>query len=124
MTHEIRWLKPNRVLYVSYQEYQTPDTLLACLDDIVVELDAATQPVAVLINWLEVTGQDPKTLMSHRGHRAYSHPNSARAVLVGFDQLEAFQNEITAVNTRGNKHTIYFKTVDEALEHLKEMLEA
>lgn len=123
MTHEIRWLKPDRVLYVSYQGHQTPETLKACLDDMAAQLDIAAQPVAVLINWLEVTQADPGVLKSNHGHRAYSHPKAARGVLVGFNPLEAMENEVSSIKTRGDKNTQYYKTIDEAMDYLKDMLE-
>lgn len=123
MAHEIYWLKPKHVLYVSYQGHQSPDTLKACLDDMATHLDTLTHPAAVLINWLEVTGSDSGVLKSHRGHRAYGHPMAARGVLVGFNPLEAMLNESTSVNTRGDKNTAYFSTMDAALDYLKPMLE-
>ncbi len=123
MAHEIRWMKPERVLYVSYQGHQTPETLKACLDDMAAELDTVSRPVAVLINWLEVTQADPGVLKSNLGHRAYSHPMAARGVLVGFNPLHAFENEIVSVNTRGAKNTQYFATMDEALHYLEAMLQ-
>lgn len=123
MAHEIRWMKPERVLYVSYQGHQTPETLKACLDDMAAELDTVSRPVAVLINWLEVTQADPGVLKSNLGHRAYSHPMAARGVLVGFNPLHAFENEIVSVNTRGAKNTQYFATMDKALHYLEAMLQ-
>lgn len=123
MTHEIRWLKPERVLYISYQDYQTPDTLKACLDDMANALDNVLHPVIVLINWVEVTGSDKDVLRSQPGHRAYSHPMAARGVLVGFNPLEVMMNETTAVNTRGSKNTQYFQSMTEALDYLQPMLE-
>ena len=123
MAHEIRWLKPDRVLYVSYQGHQTPETLKACLDDMAAALDTVHYPVVVLINWAEVTEGDKDVLRSQPGHRAYSHPMAARGVLVGFNPLEVMMNETTAVNTRGSKNTQYFQTMDEAMEYLQPMLE-
>jgi hypothetical protein len=122
MAHEIYWLKPERVLYVSYQGHQTAATLKACLDDMADQLDTVTYPVIILINWLEVTQADPGVLKSNLGHRTYSHPMAARGVLVGFDQQEAFENEVTSVKTRGGKNTQYYKTLDEALNHLRLVL--
>ena len=122
MAHEIYWLKPERVLYVSYQGHQTSDTLKACLDDMADQLDTVTYPVIVLINWLEVIQADSGVLKSNAGHRAYSHPMAARGVLVGFDRQEAFENEVTAVKTRGGKNTQYYKTLQEALDHLRLVL--
>lgn len=122
MAHEIYWLKPARVLYVSYQGHQTATTLKACLDDMADQLDTVTYPVIILINWLEVTQADPGVLKSNLGHRAYSHPMAARGVLVGFDSQEAFENEVTSVKTRGGKNTQYYKTLDEALNHLQLVL--
>ena len=122
MAHEIYWMKPERVLYVSYQGHQTPETLQATLDDMADHLDTVPHPVVVLINWLEVTEADPGVLKSNTGHRAYSHPMAARGVLVGFDPNEAFQNEVTAVKTRGSKNTQYYATLEEALDYLKDML--
>jgi hypothetical protein len=123
MAHEISWLNPNRVLYVNFQGYQTAETLRDCLDDQADYLDKVPKPIAVLINWLEVTGSDPGTLSSQNGHRAYSHPNAGRAVLVGFDRQATFENEIAAVNTRKSSHTRYFATMEEALDYLKPMME-
>lgn len=123
MAHEIYWLKQNRVLYVSYQGYQTAETLREGLDDMAARLDSVIQPVMILINWLEVTASDPHVLKSNAGHRAYSHPMAARAVLVGFDKSQIFENEITAVKTRGGKNTQYYHTIAEALHYLKFMLE-
>jgi hypothetical protein len=123
VAHDIRWLKPDRVLYVSYQGHQTPDTLKACLDDMATALDTVSHPVVVLINWAEVTQGDKDVLRSQPGHRAYSHPMAARGVLVGFNPLEVMMNETTAVNTRGSKNTQYFQTMDEAMEYLQPMLE-
>jgi hypothetical protein len=122
MAHEIYWLKPDRVLYVSYQGHQTAATLKACLDDMADQLDTVTYPVIILINWLEVVQADSGVLKSNLGHRAYSHPMAARGVLVGFDRQEAFENEVTAVKTRGGKNTQYYKTLDEALDHLRLVL--
>lgn len=124
MAHEVYWLKPERILYASYQGFQTPETLKDCLDDMAAQLDTVSHPVVVLINWLEVTGAEPHVLRSQPGHRAYSHPMAARGVLVGFDVAERFQNEVTAVGTRGNKNTQYYNTMEEALNYLQEMLEA
>jgi hypothetical protein len=123
MAHEIYWKKPGRVLYVSYQGHQTPETLKCCLDDMADQLDTVDHPVVVLINWLEVTKADPGVLRSQLGHRAYSHPNAARGVLVGFDTIETFQNEVAAVKTRGAKNTQYYATMEQALDYLKDMLE-
>jgi len=123
MAHEIYWLKEGRVLYVSYQGHQTPDTLKACLDDMAAAFDTVQRPVMVLINWTEVTQADPGVLKSQLGHRAYTHPMAARGVLVGFDRQEAFENEVTAVRSRQSKNTIYFNTMDEAKAYLKNMFE-
>jgi hypothetical protein len=122
MAHEIFWMKQERVLYVSYQGYQTFQTLKACLDDMAAQLDTVSHPVVVLINWLEVMGAEPHVLKSNPGHRAYSHPMAARGVLVGFDRSEIFENEVTAVKTRGSKNTQYYNTIAEALNYLKFML--
>ena len=108
MAHDIYWLKPDRVLYVRYQGEQTKDTLKACLDDMATALDTVSFPVVVSINWLEVTKADAGVLKSNLGHRAYKHPMAARGVLVGFDRQESFENEVTAVKTRGGKNTQYF----------------
>jgi hypothetical protein len=123
MVHEIYWLKPERVLYVSYQGHQTADTLKACLEEMATHLDTVSQPVVLLINWLEVTSADPGVLKSQPGHRTYSHPMAARGVLVGFGRQAAFENEVTSVKTRGAKNTQYYNTVDEALAYLHLMLE-
>ena len=123
MTHDIHWLKPDRVLYVGYQGHQTPETLKACLDDIAAALDTVTFPIMVLISWLEVTKSDKDVLRSQAGHRAYSHPMAARGVLVGFNPLEVMMNETTAVNTRGSKNTQYFQTMEQAMEYLQPMMD-
>jgi hypothetical protein len=123
MAHEIFWLKEARVLYVSYQGYQSADTLRKCLDEMAKQLDTVVRPVVILINWLEVTGSEPHVLKSSPGHRAYSHPMAARGVLVGFDKSEIFENEVTAVKTRGSKNTQYYSTIAEALDYLKFMLQ-
>ncbi len=123
MAHDIYWVREGRVLFVNYKEHQTVATVCACLDDMASYLDGVDHPIFLLINWLEVTEVDKDALTANRGHRTYSHPMAARGVLVGFDPLEAFQNEVTSVKTRGNKNTIYFKTVPEALDYLKTVLE-
>ncbi|MBC8170977.1 MAG: hypothetical protein H7X77_04880 [Anaerolineae bacterium] len=124
MAHDIYWLNPGRVLYVSYQGHQTPETLKTCLDDMAAQLDTVTQPIFILINWLEVTSAEKNVLKSQHGHRAYSHPMAGRGVLVGFDAAEAFENEVTAYTSRRSKNTQYFKTLEEAEKHLKAILEA
>lgn len=124
MAHDIYWLKPERVLFVNYTGYQTPDTLKTCLDDMALHLDEVNHPVVILINWLEVTDAETGVLKSNTGHRAYSHPMAARGVLVGFNPLEAFENEVTAVSTRQTKNTQYFKTMAAAMEYLKPMMES
>ncbi len=122
-THDIHWLKPERVLYVNYKGHQTSSTIQACLDDMALQLDTVSRPIVVLINWLEVTETDYGALFKQRGHRAYSHPMAARGVLVGFDPQEAFENEVTAVNTRRAKNTQYFRTMEEAMDYLEPMIE-
>ena len=119
MAHEIYWMKPNQVLYVGYQEYQTTETITACLDDMASELDAVENPVMVLINWTEVTGQDPKALFNVQGHRAYSHPMAVRGILVGMPKQAQFENEVSAVKTRKSKNTQYYDTMEQAQEYLK-----
>ncbi len=64
MAHEVKWLKPGRLLYVSYQGHQTPEALKACLNDMADQLDTVTYPVMILINWLEVTDSEPRVLQS------------------------------------------------------------
>jgi hypothetical protein len=123
MTHEIYWLRAERVLYVSYQGYQTPETLQWTLDAMADELDTVNRPVVVLINWLNVTGSERGAVLKMRGHRAYSHPMAARGVLVGFDPQLSFENEVSAVQTRGDKNTMYFNVMNEAMEYLQPMLE-
>jgi hypothetical protein len=123
MAHEIYWLRAERVLYVSYQGYQTPDTLKRTLDAMAAELDTATKPVAVLISWLEVTETERGAVLKMKGHRAYSHPMAARGVLVGIDPQLSFENEVSVVKTRGDKNTSYFNTMDEAMRFLQPMLE-
>lgn len=122
MTHEVYWMKEDRLLYANYIGEQTVDTITACLDDMVAEFDKVDHPVFVLINWLEVTTMEPKALLQVSGHRAYSHPMAARGILVGFDPLSAFQNQVSATQTRGDANTIYFKTMDEAMQYLEAYL--
>lgn len=122
MTHEIKWLKEDRLLYANYIGHQTVETITACLDDMASEFDKVDHPIFVLINWQEVTSMEPKALLEVSGHRAYSHPMAARGVLVGFDPLAAFQNQVTSTQTRGDANTIYFKTMDEALAYLDDFL--
>jgi hypothetical protein len=123
MAHEIRWLKQDRVLYVSYLGYQTPETLKACLDDMAAALDTVTHPIVILINWAEVTKSDKDVLRSQPNHRAYSHPMAARGVLVGLNPLEVMINETTAVKARGSKNTQYFQSMNDAMEYLQPMLD-
>lgn len=123
MAHEIYWMRPNRILYVSYQGHQTPQTLRLCLDDMAAHLDTVTESVIILINWLEVTQADPGVLRSNHGHRVYGHPMAGRGILVGFDRQEAFENEVTSVKTRGDKNTQYYNTMEDALRFLKFLLD-
>ena len=123
MSHEIYWLRPERVLYVNYQGYQTPETLQWTLDDMAGELDMVKNPVAVLINWLNVEGCERGAVLKMRGHRAYSHPMAARGILVGFDAQLSFENEVSVVNTRGDKNTRYFNSMEAAMAFLQPMLE-
>lgn len=120
--HRIFWLVDNLLLYTQYRGHQTTQTLTACLDDMANELDKATRPIFVLIDWRDVTGEDPKALLSVQGHRAYSHPQAARGVLVGMDMMAQFQNEVTANNTRDDKNTQYFKTMEDALDYLRDFV--
>ena len=122
MTHEIEWMKRDRVLFVNYKGHQTTETISECLDEMAVELDNACQPVMVLINWLEVTSTELKALFNVKGHRAYSHPMAARGVLVGMPSQAQFENEVTAVRTRETKNTQYYHTMEEALEYIKHFL--
>lgn len=122
MAHEVYWMKEGRVLYANYQGHQTVETITACLDDMVAELDKVDQPIIVLINWNEVTETDPKALFQVRGHRAYSHPMAARGVLVGMPKQAQFENEVTAISTRESKNTQYYETMEEALDYLKHFL--
>src|ERR1041385_2315170 len=122
MTHEVKWLKPDRLLYVSYQGHQTPETLKACLDDMAAQLDTVKYPIMILINWLEVTEAEPKVLQSQPGHRAYSHPMAARGVLVGFDNVEKYFNQTAVATTRGYSNTQYFDTMEAAMEFLEPVL--
>lgn len=124
MAHDIYWMNPGKVLYVSYKGHQTPSTLKACLDDMAAQLDTVSFPAVILINWLEVTSAEPGVLRSNLGHRAYSHPMAARGVLVGFDPQEAFENEVTALKTRQSKNTQYYATMEQAIDYLRPMLEA
>jgi hypothetical protein len=120
--HDVHWLNEGRLLYVSYQGYQTAETVRECLDDMAKFMDTSKDPIFLIINWLEVTKADKGVLQSNRGHRTYSHPMAARGILVGFDPQEAFENEVTSTRTRGEKNTTYFKTLDEALEYAKEFM--
>ena len=122
MAHEVYWMKQGRLLYANYIGHQTVETITACLDDMVTEFNTLDKPAFVLINWLEVTSMESKALLEVTGHPAYSHPMAARGILVGFDPLAGFQNEVTATQTRGTSNTIYFKTMDEALEYLSDFL--
>jgi len=122
MAHQIKWLRPNRVLYVSYQGFQNEETLMACLDEMASYLDKATQPLVLLINWLEVEGMEEKALINVRGHRTFSHPMAARGVLVGMPRLVQMQNEVSSVSTRRSKNTQYYDTMDEAMHYLEDML--
>lgn len=122
MAHDVHWYKPGRVLYANYIGHQSDETIRQCLDDMANHLDEATRPVFVLINWLEVTNVERNALKANRGHRAYSHPMAARGVLVGMDAAEAFDNEVSSVRTRGDKNTIYFSTMEQALDYLKVIL--
>lgn len=122
MAHEMYWMKADKVLYVNYQGHQTTETITACLDDMVIEMDKVTEPIMVLINWTEVTESEPKALFNVRGHRAYNHPMAARGILVGMPGQAQFENEVTAVRTRESKNTQYYKTMDEALDYLKNFL--
>jgi hypothetical protein len=122
MAHEIKWLKPRRVLYVNYIGHQTTETITACLDEMVVELDTVDFPIMVLINWLEVTETELQALFNVRGHQAYNHPMAARGVLVGMPQQAKFENEVTAINTRESKNTQYYDTMEEAMDYLKHFL--
>jgi hypothetical protein len=123
MSHEIYWLRPDRVLYVNYQGYQTPETLQWTLDDMAAELDTAIRPVIVLINWLNVEGCERGAVLKMRGHRAYSHPKAARGILVGFDTQLSFENEVSVMSTRGDKNTMYFNTMEDAMAFVQPMLE-
>lgn len=122
MTHNIKWLKEDRVLYVNYKGHQTVETLRACMDDMATTLDNAAYPVMVLINWLEVTHMDSKALLSVRGHRAFSHPMAARGILVGMDSITQMENEVSSVGTRQSKNTQYYNTMEEAMACLENML--
>ncbi|MDQ7027185.1 MAG: hypothetical protein Q9P44_16695 [Anaerolineae bacterium] len=122
MAHEVSWMKANRVLYANYKGHQTTETITACLDDMVRELDTVEEPVIVLINWLEVTETDPKALFNVQGHRAYSHPMAARGVLVGMPGQAKFENEVTSIRTRESKNTQYYDTLEEALHYLRYFL--
>ena len=121
-TYEVYWLEPDRVLFVNYKGFQTAETVHACMDLQAEELDRVTTPVIVLVNWEEVTGVEPDAIKSTQGHRGYSHPMATRGVLVGFDQQQAFENTVSAFSTRQSQHTIYFKTLAEAMDYLKGML--
>jgi hypothetical protein len=122
MAHDIYWMKPGAVLYVSYKGYQDEESITETLDAMAAEFDSVDHPVVVLINWLEVTDTASGALLAVRGHRAYSHPMAARGVLVGFPRQARFENEVTAIRTRGDKNTQYFDSMDQALDYLKEML--
>ena len=123
MSHEIYWLRPERVLYINYQGYQTPETLQWTLDEMAEALDTVKHPVVVLINWLNVEGYERGAVLKMRGHRAYSHSMAARGILVGFDIQLSFENEVSVVNTRGDKNTMYFNTMEDAMAFVQPMLE-
>lgn len=123
MAHEIKWMRVDSVLYVNYIGHQSTESITACLDEMVAELDKVSEPVMVLINWLEVTETEPKALFNVKGHLAYSHPMAARGVLVGMPGQAKFENEVTAVRTRESKNTQYYKTMEEALDYLKDFLD-
>ena len=122
MTHEVYWIKEDRLLYANYIGHQTVETITACLDDMVKEFDKVDHPVFVLINWTEVTEMDTGAVLKVQGHRAYSHPMAARGVLVGLDKQAGFENQVTAQQTRGESNTIYFKTMDEANKYLESFI--
>ncbi len=117
MAHEVKWLKPGRLLYVSYQGHQTPEALKACLNDMADQLDTVTYPVMIVINWLEVTDSEPRVLQSQPGHRAYSHPMAARGVLVGFDNVEKYLNTTAVSSARGYSNTQYFDTMEKFMRN-------
>ena len=119
MPHEMYWITPDRLLYVSYQGHQTPDTLKETLDAMAEQLDTVSMPVSILINWREVTSAEPHVLMSQMGHRAYSHPMAAYGLLVGFPAVEKFQNQVAAAKTRGTSNTMYFQTMEQAQDYLR-----
>ena len=123
MTHDVKWMKEDSVLYANYFGHQTTETITACLDDMATELDKVTHPVMVLINWLEVTETEPKALFNVKGHRAYSHPMAARGILVGMPAQSRFENEVTASHARDNKNTQYYSTMEEALAYLNNFLD-
>jgi hypothetical protein len=123
MAHEISWMKPKRVLYVNYQGYQTTETITACLDEMVAEMDTVDEPIVVLINWTEVTGTELKALFNVRGHPAYSHPMATRGILVGMPNQAKFENEVTAIKTRESKNTQYYETMEAALRYLQPFLD-
>jgi hypothetical protein len=117
MTHEIYWLRPERVLYVSYHGYQTPETLQWTLNAMGDEMESVSHHVVDLIKCLEVSGPERGALLKMLGHRAYSHPMAARGVLVGFDPQLSFENEATVMNTRGDKNTMYFSHMNDAMNY-------
>jgi hypothetical protein len=119
MAHTIFWLKFPMLLYVSYEGHQTLDTVVGCLDGMAEELDKATQPAMILIDWRKVSETEPHVLLKAKGHRAFSHPMAARGVLVGMDKQTRFENEISAVQTRDSKNTQYYDTIAEALDYLQ-----
>lgn len=123
MENEVSWMKPGKVLYVHYRGYQTAETIWACMDRQAEALDTAAQPVVVLVNWLDVTGSEAGAIKGSRGHRGYSHPMVARAVLVGMNQKDAFENELSVHSTRQVQHTRYFDTLEAATDFLRNMLE-
>jgi hypothetical protein len=125
MAHNIVWLKPDRLLYIDYLGHQTAATLHACLDEIAEVLDQSANPVIMIINWGNVTEADPKILINARGHRAYDHPKAARALLLGMDSNEKFQNEVSAHSSRDTgSHTRYTNSIDEAMDFVRDFFDS
>ncbi len=122
MANEVFWLKSDQVLQVKYEGHQTKQTILACMDEQAAELDKAARPVIVLVDWRHVTGMDSDTLLGSKGHRGYSHPMAAQAILVGLSENQAFQNTVSAFSTRKSQHTQYMNTMEEAMDYLQDVL--
>lgn len=123
MNHTIEWLRERRVLLVDCFGHQTADTLLACLNDQLPYLDSVDHPIMLIVDWSKVEETDLHILTKSAGHPAYSHPMVARAINVGMNRIDAFQNEIAAAKSKEISHTKYVHTMDDALEFVRSYLD-